>query len=56
MLTPQPINDIDLLCGYCYKVLANVRTQVSYEAMHDTCVYCGKPLLFIFIDPKDGCH
>ena len=55
MLTPQPINDIDLFCGYCYKVLASVRTQVSYASIHDTCVYCGKRLFFVFSVPKDEC-
>ncbi len=50
MLIQKLVPDIDLLCPHCYKVLASVRTQTAYEKEHDTCVYCGKRLLFYLWD------
>ncbi|KKL16803.1 hypothetical protein LCGC14_2491930 [marine sediment metagenome] len=55
MLTPEPVKDIDLVCGYCYKQLCTVRTQPDYEKENDTCVYCGRRLFFIFVNLSDGC-
>lgn len=54
MLTPEPVKDIWLLCGHCYKHLCSIRTQSCYEKEHDTCIYCGKRLLFILVDLSDG--
>ena len=39
--------DIDILCGHCYEYLCLFTTQAEYEKDNNTCIHCGKRLLFI---------